>query len=90
MQQFQEQTFSHQAVVIDGNDYTDCVFEKCTLIYLGGTLPTLANCKLHDCRWEFREGADRTIGFLRALYHGLGDNGKQVIEQVVEAIKRPV
>lgn len=90
MAEYVEQTFSRTTEVLDGNDFKNCVFENCTLIYQGGMLPSLINCKLQDCRWEFRDGADRTIAFLRALYHGLGDNGKQVIDQAVEAIKRPL
>ncbi|MCA8999519.1 MAG: hypothetical protein KDA80_21165 [Planctomycetaceae bacterium] len=90
MSEFKEETFTGDPVEIDGNRYENCTFENCTLVFKGGGLPALINCKINNCRWEFREGADRTIAFLRGLYHGLGDNGKQVIEQTVEAIKRPM
>lgn len=36
----EKQSFSNQEIQLDGNEYLDCRFENCTLIYKGGPLPT--------------------------------------------------
>ena len=74
---------------LDGKEFDGCTFHDCTLVYSGGDPPTIRNCNFGNCRWEFRSAADRTIGFMRALYHGMGEGGRQLVEQTFENIKRP-
>ena len=42
----------HTHEVIDGNQYSDCKFENCQLIYRGGPLPVISNSQFNNCRWR--------------------------------------
>jgi hypothetical protein len=84
-----DQQFSGTTEAIDGNQYENCVFKNCALVYRGGELPTIAGCTFDDCRWEFDEAAMRTLVLLRNLYHGMGTNGQKMVEQTLNTIRIP-
>ena len=81
--------FASTREVLDDNEYVDCKFKECVLVYQGGTLPTITGCELNDCRWEFEDGAMRTLMLLRSLYHGMGDEGREMVEHTLQNIRRP-
>ena len=83
------QTFSKSAEVIDGNQYTDCRFENCQMIYRGGEIPRINKCHFETCTWQFEDAAERTLLFMKFLYHGMGDGGKDLIESTINAIRQP-
>ena len=57
MAQFTAESFADEVVVVDGQDYHACEFERCTLVYNGGQIPNLTRCRIHDSRWEFSDAA---------------------------------
>ena len=63
-------TFTNETITLDGNDYDNCEFNKCELVYSGGTLPNLSDSNFNDCGWSFRDAAARTIQLMTALYAG--------------------
>lgn len=81
---FTDQTFENKTVELDGNEYTRCLFDRCTLVFSGAAIPTLDGCNFLDCKWTFRDSAQLTLLFLHALYHG---GMEDVIEKTIGNIK---
>jgi hypothetical protein len=89
METLTDTTLENQEEIIDGKSYTKCVFNNCTLVYKGGPFPAFDSCQLNNCSWVFQDAADRTVNFMRAIYHGMGEGGQELIEQTFENIRRP-
>ena len=60
--------FNHEAVVLDGESFSDCEFRDCRLIYRGGAVPRFAGCSFHGCEWRFEGAAERTLAHLKAVW----------------------
>lgn len=61
----QGQTVTSQRVLLDGNEYVNCLFIDCELIYRGGACTFESNTR--RCSWLFEGPAMNTIGLLREL-----------------------
>lgn len=68
--QFQDKIFSNETIELDGNEYDDCRFENCHLIYRATAPMTLANCSFFGFTFALEDAAANTLNFLTALYHG--------------------
>ena len=88
--QLANQTMNKSVEIIDGNQYTECRFENCQLIYRGGEIPRISQCHFENCTWQFEEAAERTLLFMKFLYLGMGTGGKDLIEATLAAIRQPV
>jgi hypothetical protein len=66
----ENQTFQDDAILVDGNQYRNCVFIDTTLIYEGGKLPTFVNCQFRGVDLQFAESAANTLKFLSGLNKG--------------------
>jgi hypothetical protein len=86
MATFQDQTIGHQSIVLDGNEYIGCKFESCQMIYRGGELPKLNQCHFVRCSWHLEESAQRTVRFLRGIYHS-GPGGHELVEETLRHIR---
>jgi hypothetical protein len=82
-------TVSNAIEVIDGNQYNDCRFENCTMVYRGGEIPHITGCQFDNCSWQFDGAAERTLLFMRQMYHGMGTGGVQLIEGTLAALRQP-
>ena len=67
MHQHVRNSFTNVAVELDGNDFTDCTFQGCTLIYRGGRGPNMNGCDLRDSKFKFEGAAGNTVAFLKAM-----------------------
>lgn len=83
-------TLSNVTEVIDGNQYDNCRFENCTMVYRGGEIPHISGCQFDNCSWQFDGAAERTLLFMRQLYHGMGAGGAQLIEATLDALRQPM
>jgi len=83
-----EDTFRDTRVAVDGHEYRGCKFIRCTIVYSGGAPPQFVDCLFQGSTWAFEDAASRTIAFMTALYHGMGEGGRALIEQTFEAIRR--
>lgn len=81
-------TFSNAIEVVDGNQYSECRFENCQMVYRGGEIPTIANSHFQDCEWRFEDAAERTLHFMKHLYHGMGPGGVQLIEATLAMLRQ--
>jgi hypothetical protein len=80
-----EQTFNGETVNVDGNAFHRCQFVNCTVVYSGGEIPSMENCSLNGCRWQFADAAQRTLQFLGALYSD--PSAKPLVEQIFDSIR---
>ena len=81
---FKNTAFSNQPIDLDDNEFIECRFEKCNLIYRGGKLPSLVDCSFDEFRISFEHAAADTLSFINALYHG---GFKSVIEATFNNIR---
>jgi hypothetical protein len=83
-------TFTQATETIDGKHYVDCRFENCKLIYRGGGIPRITGCHFENCQWQFEDAAERTLLFMRQLYHGMGAGGAQLVEATLAQLRQPI
>ena len=81
--------FAETTEVLDGNEFADCKFDNCQLLYRGGVIPKVEGCQFNNCQWRFEDSAERTLVFMRQLYHGMGAGGKQLMESTMNYIRQP-
>ena len=84
---FVESTFVKTSVVLDNNEYIRCIIQDCAVIYGGNGPVTLQGCTFINVRFQFVGHASMTVDFLRAIYHGFGGVGRQLVEQVFGQIQ---
>lgn len=85
-----DQTIADTEQIIDGNEYAGCTFQRCKMVYRGGGIPTISDCRFEDCAWQFEEAAERTLLFMKLLYHGMGANGPELVESAITMIREPL
>lgn len=85
---FKDKQFKNDKVRMDGNSFINCQFENCVMEYGGGPPPSMVGCGFNGVQWAFTEAASNTIIFMGAIYHGMGDGGKKLIEQTFENIRK--
>jgi hypothetical protein len=89
MAEYLGKDFAKTDVVLDGNSYMQCSFTECNMVYRGGQIPQIRGCRIERCRWIWEEGAIRTIQFLKGIYSGLGQGGRELVDDVVKEIRTP-
>src|SRR4051812_13674354 len=78
-----DQTFTGITICLDGGTFTDCRFERCTII-ISGLLPiALENPRFVDCKWSFIGPASTTVSFMAAMYRA---GAKDLIEATCNSI----
>ncbi len=85
MIKIRNQRITQQRVVLDGTQYEGCTFDKCQIVYRGGDIPSLVGNTFHECQWALEGAADRTVGFMRSLFHG---GLPELIERTFDDIRR--
>jgi len=82
-------TYKNSTVRLDDNEFVECTFDHCRLIYSGTTPVSLVGCHLINVGWEFDGPANNTIQFLRGVYHGMGEGGRELVERTFDDIRKP-
>ena len=85
---FEGKTFDGEKLRLDENEYVNCKFVSCELQYGGMGFVAFNECKFDNCRWSFVDAASNTLRFMASLYHGLGDGGQSLIEQLFDSIRK--
>lgn len=85
---YRDKTITGERVMLDGNTFTGCTFEKCRLVFKAMDVCTLGACRFIDCGWEFEGPAATALKFLTALYHGGGEAARKVVESTFENIRK--
>ncbi|KAF0193322.1 MAG: hypothetical protein FD165_425 [Gammaproteobacteria bacterium] len=82
-----DQTFESQDVHLDFMEYQRCTFNNCKVLYSGYGPVRLGENTFNSCQFYFVDGARHTMEFLSDLYHGLGDTGRDLIEDAFDNIR---
>jgi hypothetical protein len=77
---FNNRTFFDEEVAIDGNEFTDCLFNECNMHYAGGTAFFKGKCRFQKCQWSFSGAAHNTVLMLRYI-HALPPVGLPELKQ---------
>ncbi len=85
MARHQGATFSNETVVLDGNEYLDCTFTNCDIVYRGTAAVSLDGVTTDNCRWTFEGSAGMTVKFLTALYQG---GFSEMVDMTIDNIRR--
>lgn len=85
---FENQSFSKLDIHMDFNEFVNCRFNDCTLVYHGYGLIGMSGCSFSNVHWSFADAAANTISFMTGLYSGAGEGGRNLIEQTFENIRK--
>lgn len=80
--------FTEETVKVDDNEYQNCRFTECRIVYTGTGIPKFANCVFERCQWVFDGAAENTIQYFASLYNGLGPGGRELIEGLFDSIRQ--
>ncbi len=75
--------FNHETVTLDGEEFSDCEFRDCRMVYSGGEPPVFSQCRFDGCDWKFDEAAGRTLAFLKLVWTV---GGKAPVQAVIKEI----
>ena len=65
-------TYEKETVTLDGNEFVDCTFTECRLVYSGSGPVGLSGCQVRESMFYFEGAAGNAVAFLDAL---AGDPG---------------
>jgi hypothetical protein len=85
MAQYQGATFTNETVVLDGNDYHNCTFTNCEIVFRATGTVSLHGVTANGCRWTFEGAAGLTVKFLTALYQG---GFSEMVDMTIDNIRR--
>ncbi len=86
--QYEGKTFHGETIRLDNQEYENCTFIGCDLQYGGAGSVAFNNCRFDNCRWSFVDAASNTLRFMGSLYHGLGQGGRDLMEDLFNSIRR--
>jgi hypothetical protein len=85
---YDKQTFENAIVELDDNEFVACHFESCELVYSGFRPPRITGCSFVRVQITFAGGAENTLRFMADLYASSGAEGRQIIEDTFDTIRR--
>ena len=77
---YEKQTFTNTDVDLDNNEFINCGFENCNLIYRGGKPPNITGCSFGEFGITFADAAANTLNFFAVLH-------REGFPQAVETVK---
>ena len=89
MNTYQNLTFSGKTVDLDGGAFRQCVFEDCLLRFSATGMTELSGCSFARSKLVPDGAAQLTLSYLRAFYFGLGEWGRDTVDGLFEALRRP-
>lgn len=84
MATYKDASFENLQLVLEGEEFIRCKFDKCVLTYSGGPLPMLNGCSFNESNFVLDGPAAKTINFLIGMYHG---GMKDVVEGIFNTIR---
>ena len=74
---YENTRFTNTRITLDENEFFNCQFENCELLYNGATPPKLSNNSFNNFKIVFSGPAANTIAFVKAM--AAPDSGMQKI-----------
>jgi hypothetical protein len=81
------ETFVEERIELGGNQFRNCSFESCRLVFDGSEGVRIEDCDFEETRLELVDQAGTTLSFLQNMYHGFGDDGQAVVENLFDQIR---
>jgi hypothetical protein len=81
-------TFRRGEVVLDGDTFIGCSFLECRLVFYSSKPCYLAGCTFDQVAWRVYGSAAETFNFLARLYHSGGEEGRRLVEDTFDSIRR--
>ena len=75
--------FNHETVNLDGEEFYDCEFRECRMVYAGGSVPVFDSCRFDDCEWKFDDAAGRTLAAMKLVW---AVGGKAPVQAMIKEI----
>lgn len=83
MATFENRQYTKETVATDGNEFVNCTFTGCRMVYNGGVQPTFTNCSMRNSELELGDAAANTTEYLRTLYQlGLRGGVDRILDGV--------
>jgi len=82
---FEKKTFEKQRIVLDYNEFEECRFTECELVFNAVGSVGFSRNVLDNCRWKFEGPAAAAVSFLKAVY-GMGADGRNLVLATFESI----
>ncbi len=67
---FEGKEFFKASIDLDDNQFYDCIFDSCVLVYHGGVPPNIAKCSFKNSSFGFAGAAANTLSLIITMYHG--------------------
>lgn len=80
MARFEDETFREQTILVDGNQYINCTFQSCQIMFGGYDPPAMPNAVFDSCQFGLTGRADLTKNWLRFIS---GAGGAALILEVL-------
>ena len=75
--------YNHETVALDDEEFTDCEFRDCRLVYQGGEPPKFTGCSFVGCDWRYDDAAARTLAHLKLVW---SVGGKASVQALIKDI----
>ncbi len=66
MTKFTKNVYRDDTITLDNNDFENCEFYNCRLVFHGTGLFNMQGCKIVDCQWPMEDHAQITLQYLAA------------------------
>jgi hypothetical protein len=86
---FEGRRFVKQIVDLDGNTFEACKLIDCTLRFSGEAPTRISRCEITGCILGLDDRALLTVKFLKAMHGGLGNWGRNCVEELFDKIRGP-
>ncbi len=80
---FEGKKFFNSPIALDNNQFYECAFDSCVLVYRGGIPPNIAKCSFKNTFFGFSGPAANTLLLIAIMYHaGFKDTIEMVLKNV--------
>jgi hypothetical protein len=84
MVKFAARIFESERVHVDGQQFIDCEFKNCSMVFSGGALPGFLECHFEGCQWQLEAAASRTVQYLQILNRS---GSKNLVDGIIRTIQ---
>lgn len=85
---YDQKLITDENIRIDEDEFTNCWFKNCRIIFTGKGPARFSNCKFDECQWVFDDAAEETIQYMAKLYTDLGLGGQALVEGIFDSIRQ--
>jgi hypothetical protein len=84
---YENSLITDENIRIDEDEFVNCLFKKCRIIFTGKGPALFTNCRFDECQWVFDDAAEETLQYLATLYQ-LGPGGESLVDGIFDSIRQ--